>query len=79
VSRTGIANSLRPYIMDVEAWRLLAVLVSLTPLAVPWGIGLGVRMREARDAQQSRTEAAEEARAVAEAEERRQARLVPRP
>ncbi len=75
VSRTGIANSLRPYIMDVEAWRLLAVLASLTPLAVPWGIGLGIRMREARDAQRSRTEAAEEARAIAEAEERRQARL----
>ena len=35
VSRTGIANSLRPYIMDVDSWRLLAVLVSLAPLAVP--------------------------------------------
>lgn len=75
VSQTGIANGLRPYIMGFGSWRELAVLVSLAPLAVPWGIGLGLRMREAGRTQRTRAEAAEEARAVAEAEERRQARL----
>ncbi|MFT3887535.1 MAG: histidine kinase [Arachnia sp.] len=75
VSRTGIANHLRPMIMDLGSWRELAVLVALAPLAVPWGIGLGLRMRASAATQRSRAEAAEEARALAEAEERRQARL----
>ncbi|MBK7821847.1 MAG: hypothetical protein IPJ61_12425 [Tessaracoccus sp.] len=75
VSETGMANGLRPFIMGLEGWRLLSVLVTLAPLAIPWTIGLVLRMREAGEAQRSRTVAAEEARAVAEAEERRQAQL----
>jgi len=75
LSETGIANPVRPFIMGLEGWRQLAVLVTIFPLAVPWTVGLGLRLRDDRAAQRARAEAAEEARAVAEAEERRQARL----